>query len=262
MTTCGVETQRLSQFVHGRRLRSLGVDEIRVVRGWRVVRCRRPGHRGRRRTAPAGGAEEGRSPNEIRCDRSVYEFRGMCRPVCRHPVRLGRAGGDGPGCAAQECSRPPAAGAMPGQGLRNGPRRRPTRASGTPNVADALPHQGLMRPAGSPRPPLPGCPRPSGATGGRRCGLHLSDLVGQLDLPHFPDGLQAAWWVCRQAAWGTDRPDTGGGSRSGARRATFVRSLWTANPNSPPPTTHASPRSGSCPGQRLPARPSGWPILV
>jgi hypothetical protein len=32
MTTCGAETQRLSQFVHGRRLRSFGVDEIRVVR--------------------------------------------------------------------------------------------------------------------------------------------------------------------------------------------------------------------------------------
>jgi hypothetical protein len=46
MTTCGVETQRLSQFVHGRRLRSFGVDEIRVVRGWRVVWCRRTGHRG------------------------------------------------------------------------------------------------------------------------------------------------------------------------------------------------------------------------
>src|SRR5215207_1823642 len=32
MTTCGAETQRLSQFVHGHRLRSFGVDEIRVVR--------------------------------------------------------------------------------------------------------------------------------------------------------------------------------------------------------------------------------------
>src|SRR3954469_23817853 len=32
MTTCGAEAQRLSQFVHGRRLRSFGVHEIRVVR--------------------------------------------------------------------------------------------------------------------------------------------------------------------------------------------------------------------------------------